>query len=231
MRSFTCLCALASLFACNAMAQDPVKVDPKHYKVEFQNAKVRILRIHYAPGEKSVLHSHPNAVAVFLADMHSKFNLPDGKSEDRQAKAGQPLWTPAETHLPEDVSNNGVDLVLVELKGKPPAADTPLTEASDPVKVDSQHYTLEFENPQVRVLRIRYGPHEKSVMHDHPDSVAVLLGDQSTKFTFPDGKSRVEQGKAGQSTWEAAETHLPENQSDKPFELILVELKGKKPAA
>jgi len=103
--------------------------------------------------------------------------------------------------------------------------------AQDPVKVDPKHYKVEFENAQVRVLRIRYGPHEKSVMHDHPDSVAVLLGELNTKFTFPDGKSASRGGKAGQAIWEAAETHQPENQSDKPFELILVELKGKKPAA
>src|ERR1035438_4135139 len=29
---------------------DPVKVDAKHYKVEFENESVRVLRISYAPG-------------------------------------------------------------------------------------------------------------------------------------------------------------------------------------
>jgi hypothetical protein len=33
---------------------------------------------------------------------------------------------------------------------------------ADPVKVDSKHYTVEVENEKVRVLRIKYGPHEKS---------------------------------------------------------------------
>jgi hypothetical protein len=32
--------------------------------------------------------------------------------------------------------------------------------AQDPVKVDAKHYTVEFENAQVRVLRIKYSPHE-----------------------------------------------------------------------
>ena len=35
-------------------AQDATKVDPKHYKVEFENDEVRVLRITYGPGEKSV---------------------------------------------------------------------------------------------------------------------------------------------------------------------------------
>ena len=37
--------------------------------------------------------------------------------------------------------------------------------AQDPVKVDAKHYQVVLENAQVRVLHIRYGPHEKSVMH------------------------------------------------------------------
>ena len=35
---------------------DPLKVDPKHYKVEFENDRVRVLRITYGPREKSVIH-------------------------------------------------------------------------------------------------------------------------------------------------------------------------------
>ncbi len=99
--------------------------------------------------------------------------------------------------------------------------------AQDPVKVDKKHYKVEFENDQVRVLRIQYGPGEKSVMHEHPDSVAVFLTDQKSKFTYPDGKSEEVTAKAGDVKWNPAFKHDPESLSDKPFELILVELKGK----
>ncbi len=40
-------------------AQDAAKVDPKHYTVVSENAQVRILKVHYDPHEKSVMHSHP----------------------------------------------------------------------------------------------------------------------------------------------------------------------------
>src|SRR5467141_4002987 len=62
---------------------DPVKVDPKHYKVDFENDRVRVLRISYGPREKSVMHSHPDGMAVFLNDQHSRFTLPDGKTEEQ----------------------------------------------------------------------------------------------------------------------------------------------------
>ena len=100
-------------------AQDPVKVDPKHYKVEFENDQVRVLRIHYGVGEKSVMHSHPDNVAVFLIDQTAKFTYPDGKSEEETVKAGQTMWGKAGAHLPENVGKGPIDLVLVELKGKP----------------------------------------------------------------------------------------------------------------
>jgi quercetin dioxygenase-like cupin family protein len=103
--------------------------------------------------------------------------------------------------------------------------------AQDPVKVDPKHYKVEFENDQVRVLRITYGAHEKSVMHEHPASLAVFLTDGQTKFTFPDGKAQDAPFKAGTTMWTPAGKHLPENTGDKPFELILVEMKAKTPAA
>jgi quercetin dioxygenase-like cupin family protein len=99
-------------------AQDPVKVDAKHYKVEFENDQVRVLRITYGPGEKSVMHEHPDAVAVFLADAKGRFNLPDGTKQDFDNKKGTQLWTPAGKHLPENTGTAPFELILVELKKK-----------------------------------------------------------------------------------------------------------------
>jgi quercetin dioxygenase-like cupin family protein len=102
---------------------------------------------------------------------------------------------------------------------------TPQRTGPDPVQVDSKHYTVEFENDRVRVLRIKYGPREKSVMHGHPDGLAVFLTEGRGKFGFPDGKSEERTWKAGQAQFMPGEQHLPENLADKPLELILVELK------
>jgi len=96
---------------------------------------------------------------------------------------------------------------------------------ADPVKVDPKHYKVEFENDRVRVLRISYGPREKSVMHSHPDGIAVFLTDQDSRFTLPDGKSEENHFSAGEAKWFSGGGHLPENSGDKPFELVLVELK------
>jgi quercetin dioxygenase-like cupin family protein len=111
-----------AVMAVPARAQDPVKVDPKHYKVEFENDQVRILRVTYGAHEKSVMHEHPNAVAVFLTDGQSKFTLPDGKTQDAPIKAGTTMWTPAGKHLPENVGDKPFELILVEMKLKAPAA-------------------------------------------------------------------------------------------------------------
>jgi quercetin dioxygenase-like cupin family protein len=96
--------------------EDPVKVDPKHYTVEFENDRVRVLRIKYSPGEKSVMHSHPESIGVFLTDAHAKFTYPDGRSEDIDAKAGSVQHMDAYTHLPESTSKEPLELIQVELK-------------------------------------------------------------------------------------------------------------------
>ena len=102
-------------------AQDPVKVDPKHYSVVFENDAVRVLRIRYAPGEKSVMHAHPDSVAVFLTDHKNKMTLPDGTSQVMSGKAGEAQMTTAGQHLPENVGDKPMELILVELKSKPAA--------------------------------------------------------------------------------------------------------------
>ena len=99
--------------------------------------------------------------------------------------------------------------------------------AQDPTKVDAKHYTVTFENDQVRILRINYGAHEKSVLHEHPNSIAVFLTDGKIKFTLADGTSQERDVKAGQSVWNPAGKHLPENMGDKPFEVVLIEMKSK----
>jgi quercetin dioxygenase-like cupin family protein len=104
---------------------------------------------------------------------------------------------------------------------------TPLLQAQDAVKVDSKHYSVVSENANVRILRVHYGAHEKSIMHSHPATVAVFLSDGKGKFNFPDGKSQEFAVKAGDAMYNAAGTHLPENTGDQPLDLIVIELKGK----
>ena len=94
---------------------DPVKVDPKHYKVEFENESVRVLRISYGPGEKSVMHYHPASTVIYLTDGTTRMTTPDGKSTEASGKAGQTLWTPAGNHLPHNVGK-AFEAILVEMK-------------------------------------------------------------------------------------------------------------------
>ena len=105
--------------SCAALGQDPVKVDSEHYKVEFENSQVRVLRIKYGAHEKSVMHRHPNAVAIFMSDGNVKFSFPKGTPQDVVSKAGEVRWTPAVTHLPENIADQPFEVILVELKSKP----------------------------------------------------------------------------------------------------------------
>lgn len=117
-----------------ALAQDPTKVDAKHYKIESQNRRVRILRVHYGPHEKSVMHSHPDSVAIFQTDGRVKFTFPNGKTEERDMKAGQVMFAPAGRHLPENLTDNDFEVILVELKSrrKPAAKKTDTNAAATP---------------------------------------------------------------------------------------------------
>jgi quercetin dioxygenase-like cupin family protein len=102
---------------------------------------------------------------------------------------------------------------------------TPFT-GLDPVTVDAKHYSVQFETDRVRVLRVSYGPHEKSPLHGHPPGVAVYLTDAHLRFIYPDGRVEEGQMNAGAAVPTGYEEHMAENLGDSAFELILIELKA-----
>jgi quercetin dioxygenase-like cupin family protein len=96
--------------------RDAVQADPKHYSVEAEDERVRVLRIRYGGGEKSVLHSHPAGVVVFLTDGHVRFNAQGEGPQEMQGKAGDVALTPATTHQPENPAEQPFEVLLIELK-------------------------------------------------------------------------------------------------------------------
>ncbi len=202
---------------------DPVAVDPDHYAVEFENDRVRVLRINYGPGEESVQHYHPDSVAVFMTDIDAEMVLPDGTIEPASAPAGTVVFNPANEHLPRNNSDAPFEVVEIELK--PGTAGGAAPGGPDPTVVDADHYTTEFENDAVRVVRIAYGDGEASVMHYHPDSVAVFLTDHLVEMTMPDGSTQEVPADAGDVMFIPGGQHLPKNVAGADWELVLVELK------
>src|ERR1700737_102038 len=122
MTGLAILGTTALLIGAATRAQDAAKVDPKHYKVVLENDQVRVLRITYGPHEKSVMHSHPPGVVVYLTDARGKFTMPGGKTQDAVTKAGTVVWTDATTHMPENTGDKDFEVIQVELKTNPAAA-------------------------------------------------------------------------------------------------------------
>jgi quercetin dioxygenase-like cupin family protein len=202
---------------------DPSVVDPDHYAVEFENDAVRILRINYGPGDESVMHSHPESVAVFLTDIEGQMTMPDGSTIELAAAVGDGMYGPGGAHQPKNLSDSAWEVVEVELKPRESGQGEP--GGPDATVVDPDHYTAEFENDSVRVLRIKYGPGEESTMHYHPDSVAVFVTDHLVEMTMPDGSTEEIPASAGDAMFIPGGQHLPKNIADSAWELVLVELK------
>jgi quercetin dioxygenase-like cupin family protein len=95
---------------------DAVIADPKHYQIVDENAEVRIVRAHYGPREKSVMHTHPDLTVISLSEADVRFSFPDGTTEEVHMTPGQAIIMPATTHLPENLSNTPFEVLLVELK-------------------------------------------------------------------------------------------------------------------
>jgi hypothetical protein len=125
---------------------------------------------------------------------------------------GEVRWRPASgAYVAENLSDRPLRILEIDLKGRPSGVAT--ATKLDPVVVDAKHYKVEFENEQVRVLRVHYDAHDKGVEHEHIlNRVVLYLNDQTG-------------GKADEVRMSGAGTHTEENKEDRPADRIAVELK------
>jgi quercetin dioxygenase-like cupin family protein len=101
-----------------AAAQDPTKVEPKHYRLQFENERVQVVSVHYGPHEKSEMHDHPGGVSVSVTGGHLRFTDQSGKVTEVYAKAGEARWFPPFKHKVENLGDEPYNGVYIGIKNK-----------------------------------------------------------------------------------------------------------------
>jgi len=195
-------------------------------KTPINNDDVRVLDVIVQPHEKTKMHKHDaNRVMLYRNAGSQNFEYEGGRKSVLRFKDNEVKWSPQEgMHAAEVASAKPVNIVEIELK-KPGAGKT-VTTALDPLKVDPKHYHLEFENDQVRVFRVRFGPHEGAPLHEHQlKRIMVYLTDSKTRVTSADGKVDETPHKAGDILEGGAAKHSEVNTLDTPVEVLVTELK------
>lgn len=210
-----------ALSASAAYAQDAVKADPAHYKVVLDNPSVRVLRISYPVGGKSVTHQHPDAMVIPLADANVRFAMPDGKSQDLAMATESVTYTPAGTHTPSNTGKVPIDALLVEFK----------TPAPGTAAVSSPREGLAMkmlaESPRAIAYRTTANPsfHEPPGSKHEFDQIVIALGSAQMSLAV--------EGKPAKTTWTRGDAvfvgrgmaHEAKNAGGKPIDFVIVAIK------
>jgi quercetin dioxygenase-like cupin family protein len=194
--------------------------------VLLENSEVKVARALEKNQVVGKFHQHAmNRVMVYLQPGRQRFTYQDGRPPAVfDWKAGQVVWSPPSGMHSPQVVDHDFDIVEVELKTT--GTDKAISSDLDPLKVDPAHYKLEFENPQVRVLRVKIPPHGVAPMHAHAtDRVTVFLTDQNFRTKDSTGTVATVAHKAGDVAWGTPIEHTEQNLSDEPFEAVTVEIK------
>jgi hypothetical protein len=96
----------------------------------------------------------------------------------------------------------------------------------DALQVDTQHYRLEFENDNMRVLRLTVKPSETVPMHGDKDALVVCLRECHVRFMSPNGRPEDIHMEAGTSRWIYGDTRSEKNFGTKPVEMLFIETKS-----
>ena len=104
--------------ATGAWAQDAVQTDGDKYKAIFENDCVRVLDYQDQPGQATHQHRHPAFVLYALAPFQRSLTLPDAKVLQRRFKAGDVMWSDAQTHIGTNTGDTPTHVVIVEMKSE-----------------------------------------------------------------------------------------------------------------
>lgn len=95
---------------------DPVTVDPKHYQLEFENAKVRVIHGKYNLHEEGVPHVHlNNRLVVYLTDKGTDVMTRDGKEHPLKAPVDFMWWSGPAGHR-DGAADQHIEMFVVEIK-------------------------------------------------------------------------------------------------------------------
>jgi quercetin dioxygenase-like cupin family protein len=95
---------------------DPITVAADSHKLAFENAFVRVLDVHIAPGKSEPRHRHPHGLSIYLTDWDAKVTNDGGQPETRHRSAGTFAWSDAIVHTVQNVGKTEAHNLRVELK-------------------------------------------------------------------------------------------------------------------
>lgn len=213
--------SLVMLWSASALAQDAVKVDPTHYKVIVDNASVRVLRISYPAGAKSVMHQHPDTLVIPLLASQMRFTLPDGKAEDMSLAGESATFAPAGTHNPANVGKGPLDAILIEFKAAAPGKGTM------PATRDSMTMKVLAESPRAVAYRVTAEPgfqEPAGTKHDF-DQVVIALGPSEMSLAVDGRDPKTEWTRGDVAFIARGATHESKHTGPKPVDFIIVGVK------
>jgi hypothetical protein len=73
-------------------AKDAVETDGDKYSVVLENERVRVLRYHGKPGDRTSQHAHPDYVLYAVSSFKRRLTFPDGRKQEVDVKAGSVVW-------------------------------------------------------------------------------------------------------------------------------------------
>lgn len=203
--------ALLFVLAANLLAQNAPAPAAITGKLDTPQARVYVATLQPRTPSRSPNGHATNRVLVFLDD--GVMTRQEGADTQTIAfHRGDVRWRPSSgAYVAENTSDHPIRILEIDLKGQPggPAPATKL----DPTVVDTTHYKIEFENDQVRVLRVHYGAHETGAPHEHMlNRVVVYMNDQPG-------------AKADDVRMSGPATHTERNDGDQPADRIAIEIK------
>src|SRR5215207_2470719 len=226
---------MLALFLAQLLLLAPAQEAPRAYRPEFENARVRVTRVRYAPREKIASHDHPAnpTVYVYLRDSGPVRFIHTGEEQFTLTRpavrtGGFRLSRGAkETHAVESLTDLPTEYLRVEFKGL--AVERQIFRGRFPPEPRAARARLaqkiRYEDKQVRITRVTCAARSACAGLGAGGAASLLVALTPARLKS-DGAGAEVSLALGQTMWAEAGAAPPfANASGRPAEFLRIDLK------
>jgi hypothetical protein len=102
----------------NFTFRDILTVDPVHCHKDFENERIRVLRLNLKGDESVPVHEAFDGLFICLRECHLRLTDPHGYIQDIHLEDGKTRWIGAGSRSAKNLSTHPVEMLFIETRSK-----------------------------------------------------------------------------------------------------------------
>jgi hypothetical protein len=205
------------------MVKDNLQVE----EVLFENEYIKAIRVNLEPKEELPWHKGKERILYPLNDFEVEFkNLNEDEPVEKLLQKDVPNWYQEQIHSVKNIGNTNAKYLIVMRKQKS-FPEGKMYGKSELKKAENLNQVVLFDNPSIRVTRVKLESGDKASTHKGIYRLVYALSDYSVSYDKKNQDDEIRNIYKGNAHWHLPGEHSLENVSNQGIaDFVIFEFKN-----